>query len=55
MYFHLVEYNHLIRATGRVCLLFCFACFFAFNAFAEPAAQDENTDDGWEYKAMIYL
>jgi hypothetical protein len=54
MYFHPIEDDHLIRAIGRACLLFCFACFFAFNASAEPAAQDDNTDDGWEYKAMIY-
>ncbi|MGY8791398.1 MAG: hypothetical protein ACKVKR_14140, partial [Pseudomonadales bacterium] len=53
MYFHAIRDGHLIRAIGRACL-FCLACFFASNASAEPAAQDDNTDDGWEYKAMIY-
>ena len=55
MYIQSVKVGYLIRAIGRVYLLFCFACFFAFNASAEPAVQDETTDNGWQYKAMIYL
>ena len=54
MYLSKFVESRLIRRIGRACIIFGFSFSLAFNATAESTAEQTDSSDAWEYKAILY-